>query len=385
MDRRTFLKVMGAAFAARPFDASGSLLAASVQQAQAESSLPRIRLIVVGADSVNLQTWDAEIAGWPKENVLCIDSVGHIRQCLTVDSDVFPQKNGWQRCCDALPFLSLKKAQFRTVEKEVASFIRAADWLFMVVMLDNAIAFAACDEIAKIAKNAGVLTMAYVGMPGSARSYPGEEAVHNDRLKKYSRDAIDRMLGACDLVLPDEGSWSYSGWTTGHHGTALDLISCAIKNKEHADQLTAMLTTAGMGFYGLGISDNVHEAIQDALDPDMSYSCQDSVVPFTHNGAIIMVTSHPEVVESLRNDVVMALRHSPADLGGNCPFWRREQKWMVITRPEDDFSSTDRAYFLEALSIGSEKAQPPLLRREPLNDGHYANLCSSSGSSYCHE
>ena len=358
MDRRTFLKVMGAAFAARPFDASGSLPAASVQQAQAESSLTRIRLIVVGADSVNLQTWDAEIAGWPKEGVLCIDSVGHIRQCLTVDSDVFPQKNGWQRCCEALPSLGLKKAQFKTVEKEVTSFIQAADWLFMVVMLDNAMAFAACDEIAKIAKNAGVLTMAYVGMPGSARSYPGEDAVHNDLLKKYSREAIDRMLGACDLVLPDEGSWSYDGWTTDHHDTALDLISSAIESKEHTDQFTAMLTTASMGFYGLGISDNVHEAIQDALDPDMSYFRQDNVGPFTNKGAIIMVTGHPEMVESLKNDVMIALRHPPADLGGSCPFWRGGQNWMVITRPEGDFSSTDRAYFLEALSIGSEKVQP---------------------------
>lgn len=357
MDRRTFLKVMSAVFAAIPFNTSGSQQAATPERRQAGEFLPRMRLIALGLGSLELQAWNAVVAGWPKEDMLYIDSKGHIKHDMFDELDTFAKDAGWQKCHASLPFLDLKKLQFKAIEHEVADFIQAADWLIMVVTLDNAIAFAVCDEIARIAKNADVLTMAYVGAPYCAYGHPNADVVSNNDLIKCSKGAIDRMLGACDLVLPDEGGWSNGQWELNGQDSVFSLILDAGMNREHAGQFTAMLRAAGMGYYGWGCSGCAREAIQEGLDPYMydSYCGKGELV--TSNGAIVRVSGHPDVVENLKRDVELALLQHQKILRGNWPFWHDKSKFMVITEPDASYSPISRDYVLDILSIGLERVR----------------------------
>lgn len=196
MDRRTFLKAMGAVFASIPFNTSGSQQTASPSgNEKAVASPPRFRLIAVGNASVPnvLEYFDSSIPGLHPDEMMYLDKDGLLRRCSGLsDADCCGIEESRLACNRSIGHLDAIRSGLGKSEREIAEFVRDGEWLFIYAVLDNAVAFAASERIARIARGAGVKTIAFVATPydytGNTLGYAEEFKYRSEMLGAASRN-----------------------------------------------------------------------------------------------------------------------------------------------------------------------------------------------------
>lgn len=115
------------------------------------------------------------------------------------------------------------------MERELSEYVKGADIVLLLVSLDNAMSFAACDAVARIVKQSGALTVALVGEPYGLCL----EDVPNEALRMASRDAVNRALSEVDCVVVTDGIWAGStiesvSWDFGYQSfVPCSLLSAA--------------------------------------------------------------------------------------------------------------------------------------------------------------
>lgn len=155
MDRRAFLETMAAAVTLNPLSVLGSHQDLLPVYLPKDTSPPsRVRLISLGAGSLDLLSSflsinGSPIVGWslPPEDILYITHKGELKQNPMSQEgfDFQSEHTYWQKCQYETQHLYVSKMlEFKGAEKGISNFIQGADWLFIAVALDNAMAFEAC-------------------------------------------------------------------------------------------------------------------------------------------------------------------------------------------------------------------------------------------------
>lgn len=349
MDRRTFLKAMGAVFASIPFNTSGSQQAASPSgNEKTVAAPPRFRLIAVGNASTHniLESFDSSIPDLHPDEMMYLDKDGLLRRCSGLsDADCCGIEESRLACNRSIGHLDTVRSRLGESEREIAEFVRGGEWLFIYAVLDNAVAFAASERIARIARDAGVKTIAFVATPyectNNTFGYAEEFKCRNEMLGAASRAVVEGLYASCNGVFHNEGVWHSEedltpNWFTQQNVT-VNVLAKIFSRTEYAEQLDRMLVHAGNCVKDYAVENDARKAVQYAIYP-YAWPNRDGLDRHvTSGGAIIVVTGHPDNVDKLKHDILDELKTpSVFHREGYPPFWRDGSEFLVVTNPYAD-------------------------------------------------
>jgi hypothetical protein len=358
MDRRSFLKVLGTTLAGCSIVSIAEAAIPSMPNASkrsAESRVPSIKVIGLGRTGINLMQSmpigpDALI-NYEQVDYLSIRFNGRITRGIeSPDMEWTMPLNyhSWREVADDLHNVAFARQKIHGMERELSAYVKNADVVLMLIGLDNAMSFAACDTVARIARESGALTVALVGMP---YGYKYESMP----LRIASHDAVNRILKEANCVITADGLWSGSAnefmtWDWYLHGDAptglLSAILTASATEDCLGKLKAMLSKSGEAHYELGLGDSAQDAVEYALKMRQDwFDCYEKTT--TTDSVIVIVSDHTSSVNTRLNEVKAAFAQISSS---KMPHLGSKPEILFLSVADDQLP--DGFFFVNVISTG---------------------------------
>lgn len=369
MNRRNFLKMMGAASVLTPIQAaSRPLTNFSIKADALGANPPRIRMILVGESGLEyldglVRDISSPIRNWRPQDILYLDRYGDLAICPSRVNSPFPHGvgGGWKICAQAIHDPTETTSWFQRSEPAITEFISNSDWLFIVAALDNPMAFVASEKIATIARDAGVMSVAIVGTPYVGPiSFSNGNALGSEALNKATMYVVDRMSEICQCTIPDLGGWSRDSnyedgyeWSFYGSESALHMVADMATRMDWFAQISDALTTSGVCMVGSGYGspENLRAAIEDAIT--YSGPCEwwgDTHI--TSTGAIFKISGGNEDMASrMKKALSLELLMPSIFLHYGQPFWRDDANFTIATSTSDSLYGGEEC-IIEVISTG---------------------------------
>lgn len=368
MDRRNFLNMMGTASVLVPINALGiSLNGFSEHESINQTALPRIRMILVGEASFECLAGleyahedDSPIRNWHPQDILYLNADGKLEMYSAETNYSRPSlgADGWKACEQTLNNQAETIAAFKEAEPEIARFLQNCDWLLFVVTLDNPMAFVAGERIATIAKNAGVMSVAVVGMPYTLEIIEGKPSgYYNKTLRSASHIVVGKMAAICCCTIPDEGSWSGNGddqhrsWSFLDSNMALCLVSKIAIRKDCCAQIGDAIASSGVCMVGMGYSEpNPAKAkIESAISESQYWLGHE--MQLTSSGAIFNIIGNEDKAGQMKEELLLTLHEPSKILRNGKAFWPDDANFHIVMSSPEYMNDMDYC-FIKVLSMG---------------------------------
>ena len=365
MDWRTFIKTVCAMPFLNSFEVSGSTQIADQNGSYKNGGLfPEIRVISVGSggwkflDHHYFRSYMYPSLGLAPEQIMFIGRTGRIfHGPRPEDQDPLwwefsPEGDGFER--DISRIEDFKK-YFNDSRQDIARFIQAADWIYLVASLDNGMAIVACDEVTQMCRDVGARVIGLVATPHYGMS---ENRDRCRRLAKASDRVVTNMIDNGHPVILDEGNWGGSigesvRWHWHYQDEALAMIS-QVSKSQHIDVFSKMVADSSRISCAVGMGSSAAEAIQEAIEFETSgWATRLDGKSMTATGAVIRVSGHPDMLERLRTEVLAALQMPDHFKRDGYSYWRKGAKFIVSVEP-NDWSKNEMYFCLTVLSTGLE-------------------------------
>lgn len=322
MDRRSFLKALGTTFAgcslASVVEAAIPLMY-EASQSSSVSRVPSIKVIGIGRTGIGLMQSipigpDA-LACHVQVDYLSIRFDGRITRGIEpsdMECAVPLNYQRWHEAADDLHNVAAARQKLPGMEREISAYVKGADFVLLLIGLDNAMSHACCDAVARIARQSGALTVALVGVPYGHCT----EDFSDESLLIASHDAVNRILCEADCVITSEGIWGgFAGepvsWNFGYPSLAscqlLSAIWAASTTGDGLDRLKRVLSSSGKAVYGDGVGNSALEAVEDALDEHRHRWFDSYEKTTTASAVIVIVSGHPKSVIAMLNQARIEL------------------------------------------------------------------------------
>lgn len=359
MDRRSFLKAIGVALAGCQMASVAEAATPSMHHAfkcSAEPRVPSIKVIGIGKTGLELMqsmhSGPDALASYVQADYLSIRFNGQITRGLEVPS--LPLNfHRWHETADDLHNITATKQKISSIEHELSAYVKGADVVLMVVGLDNAMSFAACDSVARTARESGALTVALVGVPYGQRyeDFPAES------LRIASHEAVNRILHEADCVITTDGCWAGSKielvtWDWCFQSFVPQSLLSAVwmaSNSGGLDRLRRIFSKSGRAVHGCGLGRSAHEAVKEAFGE--GYRWFDSYdKTATAASGVAIVTGHPKSLNNMLNEVQAELaRIEPLEI----PHWSGKPEMLILAVP-DDRRDAEEFFQVDIISTGIE-------------------------------
>lgn len=205
-------------------------------------------------------------------------------------------------------------------EQEMCNSLHGADMVLLVISLDCAMSYAACEIVTRMARSIGALTIALLGTP------------YDDFFPDATHDAIHDVLNEADSVMTFNGYWEgkMNDLTKWHWYDAMakELLWNATKSAANFTLMKQMLTKSGLAAYGLGVADNASEAIGMALD-SLWFECYLYQNPVTAKAGLVTVSADWSSMADTLTDAKTALSDNAPLTRTGRPYWRESQQIIV--------------------------------------------------------
>lgn len=365
MDRRAFLKALGTAVlagcsAASVAEAAHPLMG-RVLRHDTKARIPSLKVIGMGRSSLALmQSMQAGPNALPSHihaDYLAIRFNGRITRGISspdLEWTVPLNYYRWREVADDLQKMASMRQRIPGMERELSEHVKGADIVLLLVSLDNAMSFAACDAVAKIARNSGALTVVLVGVPYGQR----HEDISDESLRITSHDAVNRVLNEADCVIAMDGFWAGStiesvSW---HFGWEC-LLPCSLLSAAWATSITGggfnrlkrMLSRSGRAVHGSGIGNSAQEAVEEAFKDQYRWFDSHGKTAVASSGVII-VSAHSKSVGARLDEVRSKLaRIKPLEI----PQWGGKPDMLLLAAPDDRLQD-DKYFCVDIVSTGIE-------------------------------
>ncbi|MDP2762017.1 MAG: hypothetical protein Q8O64_16750 [Sideroxyarcus sp.] len=370
MDRRSFLKALGTTFAGCSLASVVEAAIPSMYDASQRSSLsrmPSIKVIGIGRTGIGLMQSipigpDA-LARHVQADYLSIRFDGRITRGIEPSDMEWTMPldyHRWHEAADDLHNVAAARQKIPGMERELSAYVKDADFVLLLIGLDNAMSHACCDAVARIARQSGALTVALVGVPYGQST----EDFSEESLLIASHEAVNRILRETDCVITSEGIWGgFAGesvsWNFGYPSLApsqlLSAIWAASTTGDSLDRLKRALSSSGKAIYGAGIGDSAREAIEDALGEYQHRWFDSYEKATTAAAAIVIVSGHPKSVNIMLNQARIELART-APLKAPTLVGKPEMLFLAVA---DDSLEIDGYFFVSIISTGIEFAGEP--------------------------
>ena len=364
MDRRSFLKALGTAALTGCSVASATgtahTLIGDVLRHETKARMPSMKVIGMGGRGLALmQSMQSGIEALPSHvqaDYLAIRFNGRItRGILSPDLEWTVPLNyhRWRNVADDLQNVAAMRQRIPGMERELSEYVKGADIVLLLVSLDNAIGFAACDAVAKIARNSGALVVALAGVPY------GEviEDIPDESLRFASHDAANRVLNEADCVIATDGIWAGStiesvNWDFGYQSLApCSLLSAAWAASITGggfDELRRVLSGSGRAAHGFGLGRSAREAIKEAFEGQYWLGKYGEAA--VASSGVVIVSGHPKSVDARLDEVRSELaRIKPLEI----PQWGGKPDMLLLAVPDGRLQD-DRYFCVDIVSTGIE-------------------------------
>ena len=363
MDRRSFLKAFGAALAGCQMATVADAAIPSalhIPRHGAEPRVPSIKVIGIGKTGLELmhsmQSGPNALAGYVQADYLSIRFNGRITRGIESPDLEWTVPLNYHRqheVADDLHNVAWARQRIPNMEHELFAYVKDADIVLLVVGLDNAMSFAACDSVARIARESGALTIALVGVPYGQRceDFPAES------LRIVSHEAVNRLLHEADCVITTDGSWAGSQielitWDWCFQSLVPQSLLSAVwmaSNSGSLDSLRRVFSKSGRAVHGYGLGHSAHEAVKEAFGKGFQwFDSYDKTA--TAASGVVIVTGHPKLLNSMLNEVQAELaRIEPMEI----PLWSGKPEMLILVAP-DDRIEVDGYFQVDIISTGIE-------------------------------
>lgn len=364
MDRRSFLKAFGAALAgcsvASVAEAAHPLME-GVFRGATKTHMPSMKVIGMGRSGLalmqSMQTGPETLPSHIQADYLAIRFNGRItRGILSPDLEWAVPLNyhRWREVSDDLQNVAVNRQRIPGMERELSEYVKGADIVLLLVSLDNAMSFAACDAVAKIARNSGALTVALAGVPYGQHL----EDISDESLRMASHDAVNRFLGESDCVITTDGIWGAGStiesvsWDFGYQSSVpCSLLSAAwatSMNGGNFDGLRQVLSGSGKAVHGFGLGRSAREAIKEAFE--RQYWLDKYGKTAVASSGVVIVSAHPKSVDARLDEVRSELaRIQPLEI----PQWGGKPDILLLAAPDDRLQD-DKYFCVDIVSTGVE-------------------------------
>lgn len=239
-------------------------------------------------------------------------------------------ENEWAHVANDLKNLDAVRALVQSREQEFVTRLHGADMVLLVISLDCALSYAACEMIDKMSRDTGALTIALMGTPYDC-FFP--EATHN---------AINNVLSVVDSVIASEGIWAGVNfddrikWSWGYQTTAPnDLLWCATKSWDDFNLLKQLFTRSGRAVCGRSLGDSVVEAMAEALDQELFHWFDSYDKTAIATSGLVSVSADWQIIANVLDEVKVALCHNAPLARTRKSYWHGDQQFLV-TAAEDE-------------------------------------------------
>lgn len=384
MDRRSFLKALGTAPLAGCSVASvaeaAHPLMGDVLKRETEARIPSMKVIGMGRSGLGLMRCML-LPIHVRADCLAIRFNGRITRGIQLPDmewtaplifrhhwreydDLFQNKvvvrqkiPGMAReLSDDLQNMAAMKQRIPGMERELSEYVKGADIVLLLVSLDNAMSFAACDAVAKIARNSGALVVVLAGAPYGGRNYISDES-----LRMASHDAVNRVLNEADCVFASEGLWTGSttksvcwdfSFSAGFPCTLLSAAWATSITGGSFNELRRVLSGSGRAVYGFGTrigEETIEEVIKRAFEYRDSWLGSYGKTEVASSGVII-VSAPPKSVNARLDEVRAELAHiEPLKM----PQRGDKPKMLLLANP-DNLLRDNQFFSLNIISTGIE-------------------------------
>lgn len=326
----------------------------------AEPRVPSIKVIGIGKTGLELmqsmQSGPDALAAYVQADYLSIGFNGRITRGLEVPSLEWKVPLNFHRgheTADDLHNIAATKQKISSIEHELSAYVEGADVVLMVVGLDNAMSFSACDSVARTAHESGALTVALVGVPYGQRY----EDFSAESLRIASHEAVNRILHEADCVITADGCWAgpkieLVTWDWCFQSFVPQSLLSAVwmaSNSGGLDKLRRIFSKSGRAVHGYGLGRSAHEAVKEAFGE--GYRWFDSYdKTATAASGVVIVTGHPKSLNKMLNEVQAELaRTEPLEI----PHWSGKPEMLILAVP-DDRRDAEEFFQVDIISTGIE-------------------------------
>lgn len=364
MDRRSFLKALSTAALAGCSVASvaeaAHPLMGDVFRHEAKARLPSMKVIGIGESGLalvhSMQAGPDALPSHIQADYLAIRFNARITRVISspnLELAVPFNYHRWHEVADDLRNMAAMRQRIPGMERELSQYVKGADIVLLLVSLDNAISFVACDAVARVARESGVLTVALVGTPYGqcCEGFPSES------LLRASHDAVNRILGEVDCAITTDGSWAGSPlepviWDFGFQSSVprhlLSAAWAAAIAGDGFDRLKRVLSGSGRAAHGFGLGRSARDAVEEAFEVQQWLDKYGEAA--VASSGVVIVSAHPESVDSRLDEIRSELaRIQPLEI----PQWGGKPDMLLLAAPDDRLEN-DQYFFLDIISTGIE-------------------------------
>lgn len=366
MDRRSFLKALGTTLASCSIAAVTEAAIPSMPNASrrsAEFFVPSIKVIGIGRTGIermqSIASGPDAMASHVRADYLSIRFNGRITRGIEPPDMEWTMPlnyHRWREVADDLRNVAFARQKIQGMERELSAYVKGADVVLLLIGLDNAMSFAACDTVARIARESGALTVALVGVP-YGHHY---EDTTDESLQVASHDAVNRILHEADCVITSEGIWAGStiesvSWDFGYQSMApcqlLSAVWAASTTGDGLDRLKSVLSSSGKAVYGGGAGHSMREAVENALDSlDLWFDTYGKTT--TATSGIVIVSGNPKSVNAMLNEAQIELAQiAPLKIPGGF-----NSEMLFLAEPDDRTEIYGGYMLVSIISTGIEFA-----------------------------
>jgi cell division GTPase FtsZ len=217
--------------------------------------------------------------------------------------------------------------------------------VLLMVGLDSTIAFAACDLIAKFAKELDALIIALV-----CTEFSDQSTDH--------QDAIQRLLHVADCVIFSQGHWEQHyrefeirSWTWGWNSSVASMLERVISDATYPNltKIIQTLSKSGHASFGTGFGGTLEAAVSMAIGNGLMGNWGGCVAEKVR-GAIAVVSAHPSLMCQAAISVKQMLTINPNRQNKSFP-WEGTPELIILSNPCDDLTD---CFGIEILFFGIE-------------------------------
>lgn len=365
MDRRSFLKALGTAalagYSTVCVAEAASPLMGGVSRREAKARTPSMKVIGIGGSGLalmqSMQAGPEALPSHVQADYLAIRFNGRITRGIQppdLEWTVPLNYHRWREVADDLQKMAAMRQRIPGMEHELSEYVKGADIVLLLVSLDNAMSFAACDAVAKIARNSGALVVALAGVPYGERL----EDISGESLRMASYDAVNKVLNEADCVIAMDGFWAGStiesvswhfGWESRVPCTLLSAAWATSITGGSFDELRRVLSRSGRAVHGSGMGNSAREAVEEAFEDRYRWFDSYGKTAVASSGVII-VSAHPKSVGARLEEVRSELaRIKPLEI----PQWGGKPD-MLLLAASDDRREDDGYFCVDIISTGIE-------------------------------
>jgi hypothetical protein len=237
------------------------------------------------------------------------------------------------------------RAFIESRKQEIVECVRGVNTVLLIIGLDCTIAFAACDIVAKIARQSGALVISLVCM-----SIPS--------LGTANQDAIFRLSNESDCVIFSEGMWEAYHyefepriWEWGYGAGVISVLNhCFHIPDVDTSRVKKILSESRYAAYGVGFGYSADESVEMAIGNGLMGNWGDRIAE-SATGAIIVVSGHSLLIAQMLDSVQESFTKTLPINTGIKTIWRGKPEWCFVTKCLDE-PSVDVFYCIDVIFTG---------------------------------